>query len=204
MNRFALERLDPTCLATLVSDWLAAPAEVQACLLRVPNLTPEVYVQALTAWTSLPTERPKLPSPIPTHLLTGLRGEALATVLHHDLRHRDDAVLRPPVSPDTLDSLVLAVAIAIPDMAASLRQGYTLRWWHNRLRAMGPSPQADPPADPEARWVLSVTKLYAHEDPIKVRRALIIHHLFEGWSPDRQAAMAKPIAQWMDTLPYIA
>jgi hypothetical protein len=137
VNRFALETLTPERIAELLPVWLAAPAEIQSCLLRVPRLDPAIHVEALTAWSTIPTQtRPTLPTPVAKSLLTSLMGTALGTVLQTDLTSRDRAIVKPRITLEDLATLLLPIAISDPTQAQAIQQGYRLRAWHEELKTL--------------------------------------------------------------------
>ncbi len=204
VNRFALEHLTPERIAELLPVWLAAPAEVQSCLLRVPKLDPAIHVEALTAWSTIPMPtRPKVPTPVAKSLLTSLSGHALGTLFQTDLTSRDRTIVTPRITLEDLTTLLLPIAISDPTMAQRIQQGYRHRDWHEELKTLASEAAAGQPTDPEATWVRHLTRTYAYDGSTLVRRAAMVYQLYQDWDPNRRTSLAAPLAEWMGTIPYI-
>ena len=204
VNRFALENLTPERITELLPVWLAAPAQVQSCLLRVPKLDPAIQVEALTAWSTIPTPtRPKLPTPVAKSLLTSLSGHALGTLLQTDLTSRDHTTVTPRITLEDLTTLLLPIAISDPTKAQRIHQGYRHRDWHEELKVLASHTAVGQPTDPEATWVRHLTKTHAYDGSALVRRAATVYRLYQDWDLSRRTSLAAPLAEWMETVPYI-
>ena len=205
VNRFKLTALSPDRLAALLPAWQAAPADVHACLLQVPNLDPETHIAALTAWSSLPeATRPGLSYPVPLRVLEMLPAEPRADVLALDLHLRTDHVIDPPLTDATLQNVLFPLALHDPTLTKKIETGYQLRVWHATLRALATRTVAEQPTAPELTWVQLFTKLASfNQEALLTTRAALVYTLFQTWPSDWQVSLAGTLAAWLDKTPYL-
>ena len=186
LRRFDLEHLAAKRFAAVLPTWLASPTPMQAHLVRVPGLPPDIMDQAMTAWAEN-RFNPHARLPIPPDLLSRLTWQAAATALISYTR--DHIAIEPPLTEQHVTDALFRIALEDPELATSIKENLILLAWHQGLP---PTDSRTPaPNDEETRWIGLMAQ--RHNPSITRPFTLALHKTYQAWPPKRQRALADTI-----------
>lgn len=207
LENIRVEMIPFEALGPLVPLWLAATPRMQANLLRVPGLPPDLVARALTNWAT-DVDGPHaqgLPVRVSPDMLALASPRAAAVLLYLHLMawlksfHKADLAslttpFRPLPSPHEIQGALFRIALERTESGMVLDRLWTIARALETIHDLAHGPTPAVPDLVEVRWVAEYLRLAPHDWlPQEIGRALL--EAFDGYPPPTQAALAPLLAQ---------